>query len=147
MLCGINVRFQTVSRSVRQIAHVLLTRPPLSYPGFRPKTSSKITPFDLHVLGVPPAFILSQDQTLNYSCILKRSRALKSQLLLTHHFFKVLCLTLQLLLSKQFLKGFVFRSIVQFSSCCLPLLKRRSIIVSHPTPLVNTFFKLFFKSF
>ena len=33
---------------------MLLTRPPLD-----PKVS-----FDLHVLGTPPAFILSQDQTL-----------------------------------------------------------------------------------
>nr|CAJ30040.1 hypothetical protein mgI380 [Magnetospirillum gryphiswaldense MSR-1] len=33
---------------------MLLTRAPLS-----PKTS-----FDLHVLGLPPAFVLSQDQTL-----------------------------------------------------------------------------------
>ena len=30
MLCGISVRFQTLSPSVRQVAHVLLTRPPLS---------------------------------------------------------------------------------------------------------------------
>ena len=29
MLCGISVRFQTLSHSVRQVAHVLLTRPPL----------------------------------------------------------------------------------------------------------------------
>jgi hypothetical protein len=35
-------------------SHVLLTRPPLI-----PKD-----PFDLHVLGLPPAFALSQDQTL-----------------------------------------------------------------------------------
>ena len=35
-------------------SHALLTRPPLS-----PKTS-----LDLHVLGLPPAFVLSQDQTL-----------------------------------------------------------------------------------
>ena len=28
--CGISVRFQTLSPSERQIAHVLLTRPPLS---------------------------------------------------------------------------------------------------------------------
>ena len=26
---------------------------------------SDIEPFDLHVLGTPPAFVLSQDQTLN----------------------------------------------------------------------------------
>ena len=30
VLCGISVRFQTLSPSVRQVAHVLLTRPPLS---------------------------------------------------------------------------------------------------------------------
>ena len=35
---------------------MLLTRPPL-----HPKM-----PFDLHVLGTPPAFILSQDQTLHH---------------------------------------------------------------------------------
>ena len=35
-------------------SHVLLTRPPLTPKG----------PFDLHVLGLPPAFALSQDQTL-----------------------------------------------------------------------------------
>ncbi len=31
-LCGISVRFQTLSPSERQVAHVLLTRPPLSIP-------------------------------------------------------------------------------------------------------------------
>ena len=31
MLCGISVRFQTLFPSERQVAHVLLTRPPLSY--------------------------------------------------------------------------------------------------------------------
>ena len=57
-LCGISSRFQLLSPSERQIAHVLLTRPPLSI------GASPYTPFDLHVLGVPPAFVLSQDQTL-----------------------------------------------------------------------------------
>ena len=58
MLCGINVRFQTVSHSVGQVPHVLLTRPPLA---LSPK---ELRSFDLHVLGAPPAFVLSQDQTL-----------------------------------------------------------------------------------
>ena len=53
-LCGINVRFQTVSPTQGQVAHALLTRPPLGI----------ATSFDLNVLGTPPAFILSQDQTL-----------------------------------------------------------------------------------
>ena len=63
-LCGISVLFRTLSPSDRQVAHVLLTRPPLSYIIFHPKASVNITPFDLHVLGAPPAFVLSQDQTL-----------------------------------------------------------------------------------
>jgi hypothetical protein len=40
------------------MSYVLLTRAPLS---IHPKVNF---PFDLHVLGTPPAFILSQDQTL-----------------------------------------------------------------------------------
>ena len=31
---------------------------------FLPKNSKRRAPLDLHVLGTPPAFILSQDQTL-----------------------------------------------------------------------------------
>jgi hypothetical protein len=46
---------------LRAGSHALLTRPPL---GAGPKPA---TPFDLHVLGAPPAFVLSQDQTLSFS--------------------------------------------------------------------------------
>ena len=42
-----------------QVGHALLTRSPLSPPG-----KARWIPFDLHVLSTPPAFILSQDQTL-----------------------------------------------------------------------------------
>ena len=52
--CGISDRFQSLSRFERQVAHALLTRPPLGI----------AAPFDLNVLCTPPAFILSQDQTL-----------------------------------------------------------------------------------
>ena len=45
---------------MRQVTHALLTRPPLS----TVCASTDSTPFDLHVLSTPPAFILSQDQTL-----------------------------------------------------------------------------------
>ena len=58
-LCGISNRFQLLSPKQRQVAHALLTRPPLIR---GPKSPS---PFDLNVLGTPPAFILSQDQTLD----------------------------------------------------------------------------------
>src|ERR1700704_4868647 len=56
---GISTGFPVLSRSSGQVAHVLRTRSPLSTrasPGFS---------FDLHVLGAPPAFVLSQDQTLH----------------------------------------------------------------------------------
>ena len=49
---------------LRADTHALLTRPPLS-----PKTS-----FDLHVLSTPPAFILSQDQTLHCDLIHEANR-------------------------------------------------------------------------
>ena len=57
-LCGISGRFQPLSPSHRQIAHALLTRPPLT------RVLAGTGSFDLNVLCTPPAFILSQDQTL-----------------------------------------------------------------------------------
>jgi hypothetical protein len=50
-----------LSPSEGQVAYALLTRSPL---GIVPKQNS---PFDLHVLSTPPAFVLSQDQTLHKS--------------------------------------------------------------------------------
>ena len=45
------------------------------------------TSFDLHVLGMPPAFILSQDQTLNKKTFLsKSSKKLKKVLTLLSGF-------------------------------------------------------------
>jgi hypothetical protein len=49
---------------------VLLTRSPLS-----PGASSGLS-FDLHVLGTPPAFVLSQDQTLRRDLRTNRSWSL-----------------------------------------------------------------------
>ena len=56
-LSGISQPFGRLSRSSRQITHVLRTRAPL-YSGLL------LFALDLHVLGTPPAFVLSQDQTL-----------------------------------------------------------------------------------
>ena len=50
--------------SERQVAHALLTRSPLSHLGSLTEISELRASFDLHVLGTPPAFVLSQDQTL-----------------------------------------------------------------------------------
>ena len=63
VLCGISTCFQVLSPCVGQIAHALLTRPPLK----QLEASSSLSPLDLHVLGTPPAFVLSQDQTLMFN--------------------------------------------------------------------------------
>jgi len=53
-VCGISAPFGTLSPFEGQIIYVLRTRAPLSI----------ATPCDLHVLGAPLTFALSQDQTL-----------------------------------------------------------------------------------
>lgn len=58
LLSGISPSFLKLSQSQGQVTHVLLTRSPLEHP------ASRAFPFDLHVLSTPPAFVLSQDQTL-----------------------------------------------------------------------------------
>src|SRR4051812_37031605 len=55
---GISPSFLGLSRSLGQVTHVLLTRSRLC-PGPKPGSSHH-----LHVLSTPPAFVLSQDQTL-----------------------------------------------------------------------------------
>ena len=54
---GITRGFPRLSPSGGQVLHALLSRSPLASP-------RRGVPFDLHVLGAPPAFILSQDRTL-----------------------------------------------------------------------------------
>src|SRR3954466_10240885 len=55
---GISPSFLGLSRSSGQVTHVLLTRSRLC-PRASPGSS-----IHLHVLSTPPAFVLSQDQTL-----------------------------------------------------------------------------------
>src|SRR5699024_10814004 len=64
---GFSPGFPELSRSCRQVAHVLLTRPPLVPQALTPKGDCLLHALDLHVLGTPPAFVLSQDQTLQKS--------------------------------------------------------------------------------
>src|SRR5436309_13140090 len=56
-VCGITRPLGRLSPTLRQVAHVLRTRSPVALAG----------PLDLHVLSTPPAFVLSQDQTLQES--------------------------------------------------------------------------------
>src|SRR6476620_1193072 len=69
---GISPSFLGLSRSSRWVTHVLLTRSRLC-PRASPGSS-----LHLHVLSTPPAFVLSQDQTLrevNYWPLTRRPAA------------------------------------------------------------------------
>ena len=57
VLSGISTPFGELFRAPGKITHVLRTRAPLYSP-------LRAFSLDLHVLGTPPAFVLSQDQTL-----------------------------------------------------------------------------------
>ena len=77
MLWGINPRFHGLSPCIRQVAYALRTRAPLAT---SPKT---VLPLDLHVLSLPLAFILSQDQTLHCKykkfCLFRPGKNLRNQ--------------------------------------------------------------------
>ena len=56
-LSSISHPFEWLSQFRGQVSYVLCTRAPLY-------SALLLFAFDLHVLGTPPAFVLSQDQTL-----------------------------------------------------------------------------------
>lgn len=113
ILWDINPDFSELFPGKRQVAYVLLTRAPLA----AIPIARNALPFDLHVLGLPLAFILSQDQTL--------------------HCIKDLCLLL-----KELTLGLTFCFLPNFSKNFLSLLKRQFTIVitlPHSTFLFPSF--------
>ena len=108
-----------LSPSIRQVIHALLTRPPLK----QESLGFILFPFDLHVLSTPPAFILSQDQTLMlYDCFIFGQnqllanffREFKSDSPISRFLFPKLCFTV---LGRSFEFSFVsFRfTLLEFS--------------------------------
>ena len=149
-LCGISVRFRTLSPTQGQVAHALLTRPPLIPP--------KGSPFDLNVLCTPPALILSQYQTLEIM-VSKRlgEESIKSISSLIAHllFFRVVfSLSEFTRFSSHILHAFAcpFASYlsltVQFSRTVRhPLLRGDLHIIAQLKELVNPFLKKSLKNF
>ena len=132
---------------MRQVTHALLTRPPLSQSSVR---KLPIASFDLHVLGTPPAFILSQDQTLmlkfipvqnlawlvlNRSTVVFRfcSECSHSWPITKGHFYKNF-------------QGFTYCSVFKVLLCC-PCFLRTGHILTPSDRNVNTYLYLFLKIF
>ena len=74
VLSGISTAFAELSQIRGWVTHALLTRAPL----YSPKQARDFS-YDLHVLGTPPAFILSQDQTRHLKSKTKKSWFVKQE--------------------------------------------------------------------
>ena len=145
-LCGISSRFQLLSPTERQVLHALLTRSPLS------NIPKEITPFDLHVLGTPPAFVLSQDQTLK-KLYLKHRSALNHFLnnlllaILLKNFRWLFLFVLYTILKQSILivQGVLVRlCVIQFTRYCPSATSAaNSVIIHQRFPFVKNFFRFF----
>ncbi len=124
VLCGISQSFDWLSPTPRQITHALLTRAPLCI----------ATSFDLHVLGTPPAFVLSQNQTLQFKfCLIEQSFKFRVRVL-NHCFWctNLLSVQIQFTSYSDFKERFIFS---RSRGLCPPILS------------VNPFFFFFFDFF
>ena len=144
--------------TARQVAHALLTRPPLRHSihstveaqrffilsnflaSHLHHSVNRVSPFDLHVLGAPPAFVLSQDQTLeklylNTFVLKPKSFKLKSSLFLKKIISSVSFDTLEL-------QGSLFLSMLFNFQGPVPSCDSL-IIISQPIGLVKHFFQVF----
>ena len=139
--CGISSRFQLLSPTSGQVAHVLLTRPPLSQVPFR-RISKENASFDLHVLGTPPAFVLSQDQTLEFN--------LSAPLSAVAHFYslgRVSFASVILDLSIGIDLACLLMHYIVFKVLRCSVLRDSFVSISQLIRFVNTFFSLFLKFF
>ena len=73
-VCGISPDFSGLSPSVGQIPTCYSPVRHSSAPRSSRRNPSGPLPFDLHVLGLPPAFNLSQDQTLQFKIFFRITR-------------------------------------------------------------------------
>ena len=151
VLCGISSRFQLLSPCIRQVTHALLTRPPLSHLRWiNPQQAGSVfgrgASFDLHVLSTPPAFILSQDQTLVKSvCSVRMTLAIHPLLL----FWKLLASITRInnVRSENIFLNFQGWLLFNYQCSCLLSLCDSLFIISHLQSLVNNFFIFLFQEF
>ena len=159
VLCGISNRFRLLSPSKRQVAHALLTRSPLNVQSTNHSAEVSVTlfclrdcfaipraveaigasyiPFDLHVLGTPPAFVLSQDQTLEFNLLNASQRFA--------HFFSLgrVFRVRNSLISRSELTWLVVDALYSFQGASPSVLRDSFVSILHSAHFVNTFFHFF----
>ena len=109
-------------------------------PGAVEAIGASYIPFDLHVLGTPPAFVLSQDQTLEFNLLNASQRFAHFLSLGRVFYFRVR----NSLISRSELTWLVVDALYSFQGASLSGFFRDSFVsISHPFPFVNTFFHFF----
>ena len=120
---------------------MLLTRPPLRI------SVNQYSPFDLHVLGVPPAFVLSQDQTLYDNCIsyypFRQFEILFNNAYVISALFLILSLNLFFRFPQKNFKGRYFSSLALFNFQGACQSSADLFIISHLFHFVKYFLKFF----
>ncbi len=128
------MRFHTLSPTIRQI--------PIHYSPVRHSTpASKLAsfPFDLHVLGMPPAFNLSHDQTLQFNLACYALYKIKTSYLID--VVVLLCTfacsckySTSVLVQQVYLCKYphtLFDIILLKSICCIAATKKRELYIPH----------------
>ena len=140
-LCGIISRFQLLSPSMRQVAHALLTRPPLSLLKILPKLHQRVNSVRLacvrHAASVHPE--PGSNSHVKISSIPARTKTLA---------FVLSVITFGLLLLNNSL-GIFQGCITVYLSRCFVVAPycRNSFRISCSAIFVNNFFKIFFGTF
>ena len=149
MLCGISVRFQTLFHLQRQVAHALLTRPPLSSLNASRRinsTNSVRLECVMHAASVHPEPGSNSRKNFISNTLgrLTSSRAI----------YLSFTFCLSSILNKLWRDQYLHLQCFVLLSCCsifndrlLPFLADSSTIISQPKPFVNTFFQIFSKKF
>ena len=149
MLWGISDRFQTLSLMQRQVAHALLTRPPLSCLNASRRINSNNSvrlECVMHAASVHPE--PGSNSRKNY--ISNTFRYLKSSRAIYLSF--TFCLSSIFSINSDEISictcnALYFSLVVQFSMTVLSFLADSLTIISHRFPFVNTFFQNFQKIF
>ena len=148
MLCGISSRFQLLSPAQGQVAHALLTRPPLSNP--RRNCSVRLECV-MHAASVHPE-PGSNSQTICISSAVAVRSFFVWAIYSSFFYFLELCSLLlvfwQICISHLLFCFVLLSFVVQLSSFnSAPPFAERLSIISQPLYFVNTFLKFFSKFF
>lgn len=143
---GINSSFPELSPSLGQVAYVLRTRSPLSHP----RIATLLFSLDLHVLTTPPAFTLSQNQTLRKNLLLKIPIDCSTFCVVIYFFYISIRWTFFKVVAKKIFGWFAQSYLVNFKELLfyLPRLSReRPFIKNYLSTSVKRIFCFFWKFF